>query len=107
MKEQQIAYAIRQDTLMPDLYKELTRLTELSTKYPEIGPLIAEIAIKTGYPEISERILSMGLEGDLQGIEYHIVAARLARRSSRSGRVYGELGEIGHDSLFQPLCRAF
>ncbi len=77
----------RADHSRPDILGELTRLVELTTKYPEIGPVVAELAEKTGFRQISERLMKLGLESGQEGVEYHFIAARLARREGRSEEV--------------------
>lgn len=62
---------------------ELARLLELATKYPEIGPPLAELAFKIGQAEFADRVVRMGLEGGGPGVEYFFVAANAARREGR------------------------
>ncbi len=59
---------------------ELKRLTDLATKYPEIGPVVAEVAFKTGYRDLGDRILRLGLDDDDHGVEYYFIVANMARR---------------------------
>ena len=66
-----------------DTSPELTKLVELSAKYPEIGPPLAELAFKIGRPEVAKRIMRMGLGQDSPGLEYYFVAANAARRENR------------------------
>jgi tetratricopeptide (TPR) repeat protein len=66
-----------------DTSPELTKLVELSAKYPEIGPPLAELAFKIGRPEVAKRIMRMGLGQDSPGLEYYFVAAHAARRENR------------------------
>jgi len=63
---------------------ELHRLVELATKYPEIGPPLADLAFKIGQPEFANRIVRMGLGGDTPGLEFYFVAANAARREQRT-----------------------
>ncbi|WP_428267857.1 S1 RNA-binding domain-containing protein [Haliangium sp.] len=62
---------------------ELSKLVELSTKYPEIGPPLAELAFKIGQRDIGDRVIRMGLDGPSPGIEFYFVAAHTARRERR------------------------
>lgn len=63
---------------------EVRRLMDFVTKYPEIGPTVAELSFKLGFHDVGSRIVRMGLEseGD-RDIEYYFVAAELARREGR------------------------
>lgn len=62
---------------------ELRKLMELATKYPEIGPTVAELAFKLGRGDIGERVVRMGKEGEGPGLEYYFVMAHAARRERR------------------------
>ncbi|ACY13173.1 RNA binding S1 domain protein [Haliangium ochraceum DSM 14365] len=62
---------------------ELLKLVDLSVKFPDIGPALAELAFKLGNSEIGERVLSMGLSSDRPGLEFYFVAAHAARRERR------------------------
>ncbi len=62
---------------------ELRKLLELATKYPEIGPPVAELAFKLGFSEIGERVVKLGTEGDAPGVEFYFVTAHAARREKR------------------------
>lgn len=64
----------------PDIAQEILKLTELSMKYPEIGPPLAELAFKTDHQHLGDRILRMGLQNETQGVEYHFLSAKLSRR---------------------------
>lgn len=66
-----------------DLLIELRRLAELATRYPEIGPTVAQLAIKVGHKEIGERLMRAGFEADERGVEYFFLAADLARKEKR------------------------
>jgi predicted RNA-binding protein with RPS1 domain len=66
-----------------DPIPELLRLVDLVAKYPEIGPPLAELAFKIGQAEIASRLVRMGLEGGVLGLEYYVVAANAARRDGR------------------------
>lgn len=68
---------------VPNVSRELKRLVDLATKYPEIGAPLAALATRLGYQGISDRLLNMGLEDEARGVEYHIVAANLARKEGR------------------------
>ncbi len=67
-------------TNRPDIAQEILKLRELSLKYPEIGPPLAELAFKTEHQDLGERILSMGLQNETRGVEYHFLSAKLSRR---------------------------
>jgi len=67
-----------------DVEFELARLVELATKYPEIGPPLAELAFKLAETELGNRIVRMGLERGVRGLEYFFVAANVARREGRA-----------------------
>lgn len=62
---------------------ELKKLVELAAKYPEIGPPLAELALKIGHKDIAQQVVRMGLDGDSPGIEYYFVLAHSARREKR------------------------
>lgn len=62
---------------------EFKQLVELATQYPEIGPPLAELAFKIGYPDIGRRVVRMGLEEETFGVEYFFVQAQAARRDKR------------------------
>lgn len=64
----------------PDIAQEILKLIELSMNYPEIGPPLAELAFKADFPHLGERILRMGLQSEIHGVEYHFLAAKLSRR---------------------------
>ena len=66
---------------------ELRKLVELSTRYPEIGPPLAELAYKVGCADIGEQIVKLGLDGDRPGVEYYFVKAQMARRSNQPEEV--------------------
>lgn len=68
---------------LPKVASELHRLVDLSTKYPEIGPIIAILAAKLGFTNISERAIRLGLESDGSTVEYAFVSAELARSEGR------------------------
>jgi len=68
---------------------ELHRLVELATKYPEIGPPLADLAFKINQPEFANRIVRMGLGGDTPGLEFYFVAANAARRERRYDDAFG------------------
>lgn len=63
---------------------EVRRLMDYATKYPEIGPTVAELSFKLGFRDVGDRVVRMGLESDDRNIEYFFVAAELARREGRS-----------------------
>ena len=69
-----------------DVSEELARLHELSTRYPEIGAPLAKLAMKLGHQGLSERVLRMQLDQEIEarGVEYYRVAAELARKEGRS-----------------------
>lgn len=67
----------------PEIGQEILKLIELSMKYPEIGPPVAELAFKAGYSHLGERVLRMGLQEETHGVEYHFLAAKLARRQGQ------------------------
>jgi hypothetical protein len=73
----------RADEAGNDPAPELRKLLELATKYPEIGPPVAELAFKLGQNEIAERLLRLGVEGEGAGVEYYFVMAHAARREKR------------------------
>src|SRR5690606_8502669 len=52
----------RDKSAQPDPSPELTKLVELSAKYPEIGPPLADLCFKIGQPQHANRIVRMGLE---------------------------------------------
>lgn len=62
---------------------ELLRLSELATRYPEIGPIVAQLAMKTGFRDIGERLMRAGFDAEERGIEYFSLAADLARKEKR------------------------
>jgi predicted RNA-binding protein with RPS1 domain/tetratricopeptide (TPR) repeat protein len=68
----------------PDLSPELRRLVDLATRYPEIGPPLAELAFKVGEREWAERIVRMGLDQEAPGMEFYAVLANAARRERRT-----------------------
>ncbi|MEC9396809.1 MAG: hypothetical protein VX475_04310, partial [Myxococcota bacterium] len=74
----------RQSNSTPDVSRELKRLVELATKFPEIGAPLAQLSTKLGYQAFADRLLNMGLEDEARGVEYFIVAANLARKEGRS-----------------------
>lgn len=78
----------RDKSAQPDPSPELTKLVELSAKYPEIGPPLADLCFKIGQPQHANRIVRMGLEGDAPGLEYYFVAASAARREQRHEEVF-------------------
>ncbi len=63
---------------------EVRRLMDYATKYPEIGPTVADLSFKLGFRDVGDRVIRMGLESDDRNIEYFFVAAELARREGRS-----------------------
>jgi len=63
---------------------EIRRLMDYATKYPEIGPTVADLSFKLGFRDVGDRVIRMGLESDDRNIEYFFVAAELARREGRS-----------------------
>ena len=63
---------------------ELRKLLELSAKYPDIGPPVAELAHKVGCADIGEQIVRLGLDRDTPGVEFYFVTAHVARREGRS-----------------------
>ena len=67
----------------PDIAQEILKLIELSMNYPEIGPPLAELAFKADFPHLGERILRMGLQSEIHGVEYHFLAAKLSRREGK------------------------
>ena len=62
---------------------QLRRLLDLSVKYTEIAPHVAELAFKLGKRDLGNQIVRMGLEGDTPGVEYYFVVSNTARRESR------------------------
>lgn len=66
-----------------DVLAELRRLSELATRYPEIGPTVAQLALKVGFRDIGERLMRAGFEAEERGVEYFYLAADLARREKR------------------------
>ena len=76
---------------------ELQKLVELATKYPEIGPPLAELAYKIEHPEVGDQVVRMGLDrsgeaGGL-GLEYHLVTVNSARREGRWLDALAKIGE--------------
>ena len=67
----------------PNVSRELKRLVDLATKYPEIGAPLTRLASRLGYTGIRDKLLKMGLEDQTRGVEFHAVAANLARREGR------------------------
>ncbi|MEZ4458575.1 MAG: S1 RNA-binding domain-containing protein [bacterium] len=64
---------------------EVRRLMDFATKYPEIGPTVADLAFKLGFHDVGSRVVRMGLESEGErDIEYYFVAAELARREGRN-----------------------
>ena len=76
--------AKRERSRIPNISRELKRLVELATKYPEIGAPLAELATKLGQRSLADRLLTMGLEGEGHGVEFGMTAANLARKEGRS-----------------------
>lgn len=68
-------------TRRSDVTYELRQLLEFTSKYPEIGPTVAELCIKLGHDGFGQRILRMG-RGD-GSMEYFFVAGDVARREKR------------------------
>lgn len=62
---------------------ELRRLAELTTRYPEIGAPLADLALKLGHRDLSQRLLNVALEGGEEGIDARFLSAELARREGR------------------------
>ncbi|MCL2822978.1 MAG: S1 RNA-binding domain-containing protein [Polyangiaceae bacterium] len=62
---------------------ELLHLVDLTAKYPEIGPPLAQLAFKMGQNGIGNQIVRMGLGKEGPGLEYYFVVANLARREQR------------------------
>ena len=91
----------------PDVSVELGRLVEMATRYPEIGPPLARLADRLGYRDVTDRVLNMGLEEGGGGIEYHFVAAGLARRENQSEKVLAivsrALGEMAEWPEEKPI----
>ena len=79
----------------PDPTRALHHLMELATKYPEIGPPLAELAFKIGETAIGDRIVRMGLDREGPGLEYYFVAANTARRDRR----YDEARKLSVDAV--------
>ena len=71
---------------LPDVSQELNRLFELCTKYPELGGPLANLTLKLGLQSFSDRLLKMQLDQEVneRGVEFHRVAATLARKEGRS-----------------------
>ncbi|MFU8806290.1 MAG: S1 RNA-binding domain-containing protein, partial [Bradymonadaceae bacterium] len=82
-----------------DVSRELYQLVELATKYPEIGPPLAQLAFKVGRKDIGERVLRMGIEGDERGVEFYFVAATVARREKRPQEALAKILEAVQDFL--------
>lgn len=62
----------------------LLKLIDLATKYPEIGPPLAELAFKIGQTELGHRVVRMALDSEQgPGLEYYFVVAQAARRQRR------------------------
>lgn len=76
---------------------ELQKLVELATKYPEIGPPLAELAYKIEHPEVGDQVVRMGLDRSTEsgglGLEYHLVTVHTARRESRWLDALAKIGE--------------
>ena len=70
-----------EDPRVGDPKPALLKLIDLATKYPEIGPVVAELAFKLGYAYLGDRIVRMGLDSEQgPGLEYYFVMAQAARR---------------------------
>lgn len=62
----------------------LFKLIDLATKYPEIGPPLAELAFKIGQTELGHRVVRMALDSEQgPGLEYYFVVTHAARRQRR------------------------
>jgi tetratricopeptide (TPR) repeat protein len=73
------ASGVVEGPLVPGLASDFLKLVHLSTRYPEIGPPVAELAFKTGYSDLGQRIIKVGLESDAPGLEHYTVAAKHAK----------------------------
>ena len=89
----------------PDVGRELEQLMEFATRYTEIGPVVAELAARLGYDRISERILNMGLDSDEESLDYHFVAARLARKEGEGDRVLNQVSDALRDFTAEYLAQ--
>ena len=76
-----------------DLSPELDQLVELSTKYPDIGPALAQLAYKLDRRDIGDRVVRMGLNDEQRGVEFYFVAADAARRQGRHDDAIGHVVE--------------
>jgi len=65
------------------LRSELLQLVDLTAKYPEIGPPLAQLAYKIGETTFGNQIVRMGLGKEGPGLEYYFVVANSARREHR------------------------
>ena len=78
-----------------NLWTELRQLTELTAKYPEIGPPLAQLAFKVGYTDIGNQIVRLGTGKDGPGLEYYFVLANTARREHR----FAEARKLSIDAI--------
>lgn len=85
------------------ILRELRELVDLSTKYPDIGPPLAQLAIKLGHRDIGEQVLRMGLQDEeARGVEFFFVAAQVARKEQRPEDVLKHVIEALDDFAANP-----
>lgn len=74
----------KKKSLRDSVLPELRKLSELTTRYPEIGAPLAELAMKLGHRQLGQSLVNIAIEGGPEGVDARFLAADLARREGRS-----------------------